>query len=75
MRIAGVSTAIAALGAVFQSKTTSNLHTLFPHAPAGFADGVAGAGSRATAPPPQPHDQAFRRGRGVIFNDIPLIGA
>src|SRR6266542_3928015 len=35
MRIAGVATGIAALGAVFQSKITDSLHTLVPQAPSG----------------------------------------
>src|SRR6266513_5365921 len=60
MRIAGVSTGIAALGAVFQSKITDSLHTLLPQAPSGFADGVAASGTQAASQaPPQLHDQAF----------------
>src|SRR6266540_2638844 len=79
MRIAGVATGIAALGAIFQSKITSNLDTLLPHAPAGFADGVAASGTQAASQaPPQLHDQAVQAA-GVAFtnafNDILLIGA
>ena len=79
MRIAGVATGIAALGAVFQSKITDSLHTLLPQAPSGFADGVAASGTQAASQaPPQFHDQAFQAA-GVAFtdafNDILLIGA
>ncbi len=79
MRIAGVSTGIAALGAVFQSKITDSLHTLLPGAPSGFADGVAASGTQAASQvPPQLHDQAIQAA-GVAFtnafNDILLIGA
>jgi EmrB/QacA subfamily drug resistance transporter len=79
MRIAGVSTGIAALGAVFQSKITDSLHTLLPQAPSGFADGVAASGTQAASQaPPQLHDQAVQAA-GVAFtdafNDILLIGA
>ena len=79
MRIAGVSTGIAALGAIFQSKISDSLHTLLPQAPSGFADGVAASGTQAAnQAPPQLHDQAFHAA-GVAFtdafNDILLIGA
>ncbi len=79
MRIAGVATGIAALGAVFQSKITDSLHTLLPQAPSGFADGVAASGTQAASQaPPQFHDQAFHAA-GIAFtdafNDILLIGA
>jgi hypothetical protein len=79
MRIAGVATGIAALGAVFQSKITDSLHTLLPQAPSGFADGVAASGTQAASQaPPQLHDQAVNAA-GVAFtdafNDILLIGA
>jgi hypothetical protein len=79
MRIAGVSTGIAALGAVFQSKITDELHKLLPQAPSGFADGVAASGTQAASQvPPQLHDRAFHAA-GVAFtnafNDILLIAA
>jgi hypothetical protein len=79
MRIAGVATGIAALGAVFQSKIADQLNTLLPQAPSGFADGVAASGTQAAnQAPPQFHDQAFHAA-GVAFtnafNDILLIGA
>jgi hypothetical protein len=79
MRIAGVATGIAALGAVFQSKITDQLHGLFPQAPAGFADAVGASGVGAAAQvPPALHQQAANAA-GVAFtnafNDILLIGA
>jgi predicted MFS family arabinose efflux permease len=79
MRIAGVSTGIAALGAVFQSKITDSLHTLLPGAPGGFADAVAASGTdAANQAPPALHDRAFDAA-GIAFtdafNDILLIGA
>jgi len=79
MRIAGVATGIAALGAVFQSKITDSLHTLVPRAPSEFADGVAASGTQAAdMAPPQFHDEAVNAA-GIAFtdafNDILLIGA
>src|SRR3954447_9350279 len=79
MRIAGVATGIAALGAVFQSKISDELGRLLPHAPSTFADGVAASGTQAASHvPPQLHDKAFHAA-GVAFtnafNDILLIGA
>jgi EmrB/QacA subfamily drug resistance transporter len=79
MRIAGVATGIAALGAIFQSKISDSLHQLLPSAPAGFADGVAASGTAAAdGAPPALHDQAVHAA-GVAFsdafNDILLIGA
>jgi EmrB/QacA subfamily drug resistance transporter len=79
MRIAGVATGIAALGAVFQSKISDELGKLLPQAPSGFADGVAASGTdAANQAPPQLHDRAFHAA-GVAFtsafNDILLIGA
>src|SRR6476659_5112645 len=79
LRIAGVATGIAALGAVLQSKISDSLHTLLPQAPSGFADGVAASGTQAASQvPPQLHDQAFQAA-GVAFtdafNDILLIAA
>jgi hypothetical protein len=79
MRIAGVATGIAALGAVFQSKITDSLHQLLPQAPGGFADGVAASGTAAAdAVPPQLHDKAVQAAGTAFtnaFNDILLIGA
>jgi hypothetical protein len=79
MRIAGVATGIAALGAVFQSKISDEIVRLLPQAPSGFADGVAASGTQAaTQAPPQLHDRAVHVA-GVAFtnafNDILLIGA
>ena len=56
----GVSTGIAALGAIFQSKISDEIGRLLPQAPSGFADGVAASGTdAANQAPPQFHDQAF----------------
>ena len=79
MRIAGVATGIAALGAVFQSKISDRLAKLLPQAPSGFADGVAASGTQAASQAPPPlHDQAVNAA-GIAFtdafNDILLIGA
>ena len=79
MRIAGVSTGIAALGAIFQGRISDDLGKLLPQAPSGFADGVAASGTQASnQAPPQLHDQAVQAA-GVAFtdafNDILLIGA
>jgi EmrB/QacA subfamily drug resistance transporter len=79
MRIAGVATGIAALGAVFQSRIASELDKLLPHAPPGFADGVAASGTQAAdAAPPQAHGQAVHAAGEAFttaFNEILLIGA
>jgi hypothetical protein len=79
MRIAGVATGIAALGAVFQSKISDTIAKLVPQAPSGFADGVAASGTKAASQVPAGlHDQAVHAA-GVAFtdafNDILLIGA
>jgi EmrB/QacA subfamily drug resistance transporter len=79
MRIAGVATGIAALGAVFQTKISDEIGKLLPQAPSGFADGVAASGTQAASQaPPQLHDQAVNAA-GVAFtnafNEILLIGA
>jgi hypothetical protein len=79
MRIAGVATGIAALGAVFQSKIASELSTLLPSAPSGFADGVAASGTQAAnSAPPALHDKAVQAAGQAFtsaFNEILLIGA
>jgi hypothetical protein len=79
MRIAGVATGIAALGAVFQSRIADELDKLLPQAPSGFADGVAASGTQAANQvPPQLHDKAFNAAGTAFtnaFNDILLIGA
>jgi MFS family permease len=79
MRIAGVATGIAALGAVFQSKIASELVTLLPNAPSGFADGVAASGTQAAnTAPPSLHDRAVQAAGEAFtsaFNEILLIGA
>jgi EmrB/QacA subfamily drug resistance transporter len=79
MRIAGVATGIAGLGAVFQSKISDEIGKLLPQAPSSFADGVAASGTQAAnQTTAQLHDQAVHVA-GVAFtdafNDILLIGA
>jgi hypothetical protein len=79
MRIAGVATGIAALGAVFQSEISDKLSKILPQAPSGFADAVAASGTdAANQAPPAFHDRAFDAA-GIAFtdafNDILLIGA
>ena len=72
MRIAGVATGIAGLGAVFQSKISDEIGKLLPQAPSGFADGVAASGTQAASQvPPQLHDQAVHVA-GVAFTDAVL---
>jgi Major Facilitator Superfamily len=79
MRIAGVATGIAALGAIFESRIKDSLHTLLPSAPSGFADGVAASGTHAAnQAPPQLHAQAAHAAEVAFtnaFDDILLIGA
>jgi small basic protein len=79
-RQVGISTGVAALGAIFQSQVSSKLGELAPTAPASFADAVssgaihaavqaAPAGSQAQLTTAA--NQAFISG----FNEILLVGA
>jgi EmrB/QacA subfamily drug resistance transporter len=71
-RQVGISTGVAALGAVFQSQITSHLAELAPNAPPGLDEAVAAGGSRAVPPEfADPATGAFV----AAFNDILLIGA
>jgi predicted MFS family arabinose efflux permease len=78
MRIAGVATGIAALGAIFESRIKDSLHTLLPNAPSGFADGVAASGTHAADQAPAPIHAQAAHAAGVAFtnafDDILLIG-
>jgi len=76
----GIATGVAALGAVFQSRISSELATSLPQAPSSFADAVSSGGIHqavAAAPPRfqgpalNAADHAFVAG----FNEILLIGA
>ncbi len=76
----GIATGVAALGAVFQSRISSELARSLPQAPSGFADAVSsGATPQALASaPPQVHDQAANAANQAFvtaFNEILLIGA
>jgi EmrB/QacA subfamily drug resistance transporter len=48
MRLCGVATGIAALGAIFQARVASDVHHILPGAPAGLAGAVASGGRAAT---------------------------
>jgi hypothetical protein len=79
-RQAGIATGVAALGAVFQSRISSELATSLPQAPPSFADAVSsGATHQAVASaPPQFRDQALSAADHAFvtgFNEILLIGA
>jgi hypothetical protein len=76
----GISTGVAALGAVFQSRISSELSTSIPQAPPSFADAVSsGATHQAVAAaPPQFQDRALNAADHAFvvgFNEILLIGA
>jgi EmrB/QacA subfamily drug resistance transporter len=78
-RQAGIATGVAALGAVFQSRISSELATSLPQAPPSFADAVSsGATHQAVASaPPQFRDQALSAADHAFvtgFNEILLIG-
>ncbi|MEZ5157167.1 MAG: MFS transporter [Solirubrobacterales bacterium] len=79
-RQAGIATGTAALGAIFQGRVASELGTLLPGAPGGFAEAVSsGATEAAVSSVPEAQraaataaaDQAFITG----LNEIILIGA
>jgi EmrB/QacA subfamily drug resistance transporter len=76
----GIATGVAALGAVFQSRISSDLAGSLPQAPPSFADAVSsGATHQAVAAaPPQFQDQALAAANQAFitaFNEILLIGA
>jgi predicted MFS family arabinose efflux permease len=48
MRLSGVATGIAALGAIFQARVAAQVHSLVPGAPAGLAGTVSSGGRGAT---------------------------
>jgi hypothetical protein len=78
VRISGVATGIAALGAVFQGRIESRLADLLPGSSPELADTVAAAGTRAaqaspTGSRPQVAD-AIREAFVSSLNDILLIG-
>jgi MFS family permease len=80
-RQVGISTGVAALGAVFQSQINSKLGELLPRAPHGLGELVASGGSRAVAAahlPPGIQAKAVHASDVAFvsaFNSILLIGA
>jgi EmrB/QacA subfamily drug resistance transporter len=79
-RQVGIATGVAALGAVFQSRISSELATSLPQAPSSFSDAVSsGATHQAVASaPPQFRDQALSAANDAFvtaFNEILLIAA
>ena len=80
-RQVGISTGVAALGAVFQSQINSKLGELLPRAPHGLGEIVASSGSRGVAAlhlPPALHVKAVHAADVAFvsaFNSILLIGA
>jgi EmrB/QacA subfamily drug resistance transporter len=76
----GIATGVAALGAVFQSRISSELATSLPQAPGSFSDAVSSGATHqaAAAAPPQLRDQALSAADHAFvtaFNEILLIGA
>jgi EmrB/QacA subfamily drug resistance transporter len=76
----GISTGVAALGAVFQSRIASELSTSLPQAPSSFSEAVSsGATHQAVAAaPPQFQERALNAADHAFvtgFNEILLIGA
>ena len=80
-RQVGISTGVAALGAVFQSRVNSELSELLPNAPHGFGELVASGGSRAVATAHVAGVAPGRVGQAAdvafvsAFNEIILIAA
>jgi hypothetical protein len=79
-RQVGISTGVAGLGAIFQSRIDSKLGELLPGAPHGLAEMVSSGGSRAAAlaaPPGQKAAYVHASTEAFIsgFNEIVLIAA
>jgi EmrB/QacA subfamily drug resistance transporter len=79
-RQVGIATGVAGLGAVFQSRISSELATHLPQAPSRFSDAVSSGAIHqgvAAAPPQfrQPALAAADHAFVVAFNEILLIGA
>jgi EmrB/QacA subfamily drug resistance transporter len=79
-RQVGIATGVAALGAVFQSRISSELAISVPQAPPSFSDAVSsGAAHQAVAAaPPEFRDQALSAADHAFvtgLNEILLIGA
>lgn len=79
-RLSGVATGIAALGAIFTSRLSSELHAALPHAGHRLAELVSAGGLRAAAAVTGPTSRiqtlaATRHAFVTAFNEITLIGA
>jgi EmrB/QacA subfamily drug resistance transporter len=79
-RLGGVATGIAALGAIFVRRLTTELHTLLPHAARHLADAVSAGGVRAAAAATIASERArtvaaARHAFVTAFNEILLVGA
>lgn len=79
-RQVGISTGVAALGAIFQGQVNSKLGELLPHAPSGLGELVASGGSKAAveATPAALHPAVERAADAAFisgFNEIILIAA
>ena len=71
---------MAALGAIFQSRISSELSELAPAAPPGFADAVSSGGAQAAiqaAPPGSRAELATAANQAFIsgLNEILIVGA
>ena len=78
-RQVGIATGVAGLGAVFQSRISSELATHLPQAPSRFADAVSSGAIHqgVAAAPPQFRHQALAAADHafvIAFNEILLIG-
>ncbi|MFN8218140.1 MAG: MFS transporter [Solirubrobacterales bacterium] len=79
-RQVGISTGVAALGAIFQSRVNSELAERLPHAASGLGNLVASGGSKAAleVTPPALHPAVERAADAAFvsgFNEILLIAA
>jgi hypothetical protein len=80
-RQVGISTGVAGLGAIFQSRVDSKLSEQLPNAPKGLGEIVASSGSKGVELlplPPRMHDKAVEAAKVAFvsgFNEILLIGA
>ena len=75
MRLSGVATGIAALGAVYQGRLESELSSLMPGSSTDLADAVASGGPNVAASGGAHAVNAAREAFVTSFNEILLIGA
>ncbi|MFN2613041.1 MAG: MFS transporter [Solirubrobacterales bacterium] len=78
MRLSGVATGIAGLGALFQNRIDSEVSKLLPNAPPGFADAVAVSGTTPAQGAPAPIREHVADAAGAAFvtglDEILLVG-